>query len=518
MLHAEQRMKRFGLFAGILVFLALLILPSLGPLDNAQQHMAAVGALMAIWWLTEAIPIPATSLLPLALFPLLGISSMQDAAIPYSNHLIYLFLGGFLLALGIERVNLHKRIALQVIRVIGTSPSRIVLGFMLATAFLSMWISNTATALMMLPIAMAVTKQITLQAPGNAQERKTLERALGMPLLLGIAYAASIGGIGTLIGTPPNIVFAGVLDEMYGRVAEIGFLQWMLFALVLVIIFLPFVWWYLTHVVSDLKAFPVTSDSVKGRDFINRQLQELGKLSKAEFRMLLAFSITALAWIFRTPIEVGDFHIPGLTDIIPALQDSTIAIAAGVLLFLLPSGTKAHKQLMDWDTAQRGIPWGILLLFGGGFALAKGLESSGITLLLGSSIAALQGIPLILLIAIVCFMLTFLTELTSNTATAAVLVPVVATAAIAMGENPLFLMVPATISASFAFMLPVATPPNAIIYSAGWMNIRDMAKAGLILNLVGVVITTLIMYTLGLEVFDITIGVIPPEFLGSASP
>ncbi len=499
-IQTPRWIKRLGMLSGVIAFAIILLLPAPEGLGWEGKAALASAALLAIWWMTEALPIPVTSLLPLLLFPLLGILTMQEAASPYSDQLVYLFLGGFIVAMGVERSGLHKRIALHVIRIVGTSQPRLVLGFMVATAGISMWISNTATVMLMLPIAMAVLSR--------SEGGQPLSNAIGFPtaLMLGIAYAASIGGTGTLIGTPPNIVLAGVMRKLYPTAPEIGFVQWMFFGVPLVVIFLPLCWFALVRILPATR-IPKSQRMNSSTGSVDAELAELGRLQPAENRVLLIFLCTAAAWIFRVPIDFGTFRLPGITDLLPQMTDSTIAIAAGVLMFFVRKNSDSH--LLNWNDVQQGIPWGILLLFGGGFSLAEAMKHSGVTLYLGSLIQGMHAVPTIVVVLAVCLLLTFLTELTSNTATASVLVPVMAAAAVALGENPLLFALPAALNASFAFMLPVGTPPNAIVFSTSLVSIRTMASTGFVFNLLGVILVTLFIYTLGIYVFGIGIGSLP---------
>jgi sodium-dependent dicarboxylate transporter 2/3/5 len=454
---------------------------------------------MAIWWITEAIPIPATALLPLALFPLLTISKAGVVARAYGDSNIFLFMGGFFLAMAMQRCNLHRRIALQIIHLIGTRPRRIVLGFMVATAFLSMWISNTATTMMVYPIALAVVLHFDLDA-GRGNNFKTV-------LMLGIAYAASIGGLGTLVGTPPNIVFAAAVKSLYPEAPPVDFLRWMMVGLPVVVLFLPAVWLLLTRFVYRVGA----TEAAGGGEVIAEQLAQLGKPTTAERRTFVVFVATALAWIFRRDLQVGVFSLPGWSSLLGVgewVNDATVAIVAALVLFVVPSGGDRKGALLDWDWAVR-IPWGILILFGGGIALAEAFKTSGLAEWIALHLHALQDVPILVLILSVCLMLTFLTEVTSNTATATIFMPVLAATATATGLHPFLLMIPATLSASCAFMLPVATPPNAIVFGSGHVAISDMARAGLILNLLGAVLITAVVYLVAIPVFGITFGELP---------
>ncbi|MDH3257316.1 MAG: SLC13 family permease, partial [Nitrospinota bacterium] len=420
------------------------------------------------------------------------------------NHLVFLFMGGFMIALAMEKWNFHKRIALVIIRFIGTSPSQIILGFMVATAFLSMWISNTATTMMMLPVAMAVVKQIasqaTIKGERNASTRHKVERHFGLALMLGLAYSASIGGVGTLIGTPPNIVFAGFYKNLFPDQPGITFLQWMVVALPIVFIFLPLVWMYLCRWVSRVPIRDIeVEDGAKG--MIDEELQALGPMQRAEKFVAVIFLMTALLWIFRKPIELGSVMIPGWSSLFSwgsYIHDSTVAMFMGIVLMLVPLGYprgmeregKLEYFALDWKTVQKKLPWGILLLFGGGFALASGFRSTGLDVWIGQQLTGIQSLPLWMIILTLCLGITFLTEVTSNTATATMILPVIAGAAVMMDTHPLLLMIPVTLSASFAFMMPVATPPNAIVFGSGWVTVPQMSRAGLILNFIGAALIT----------------------------
>lgn len=434
---------------------------------------------MAIWWMTEAVPIPVTALLPLVLFPFLGVLPMPEAAAPYANEVIFLFMGGFFLAAGMEGSGLHRRIAMGIIRKVGLGPERLVLGFMIATAVLSMWISNTATAAMMLPIGIAVVEIFR-----QDQEREGFP--LGVSLMLGMAYAASIGGVATLIGTPPNAIFAGAVSELLG--GDIGFGRWMLLGLPITFVMLPLTWFLLVRVLHPPGELRADASSI-----LEEELESMGPASAAERRVAWVFGITALCWILRAPKAVGSLTLPGLQSLAPGIRDSTIAIAASIVLFVLPSGNPSEvgdKTLLTWERARR-IPWGVLLLFGGGLSLARGMESSGLSRWIGSSVEGLSGVPDVILFAVLALLFVFLTELTSNAATTTMAMPVLVGAAAAMGTDPIPFMIVATLASSMAFMLPVATPPNAIVFGSNYLTIPQMVKAGLVLNLVAVGVVTL---------------------------
>ena len=464
-----------GLLAGPLLFMLLLLSPLPEGMTPQGLRVAAVAVLMAVWWVTEAIPIPATALLPIALFPVLGVLSGSDVTHAYGNHLIYLFLGGFLIAVTMQKWNLHHRIALYTIRLVGVTPQRIVLGFMLATAFLSMWISNTAATMMMVTIAMAVTGEME-----HDHRHRSGEFWFGSVLMLGIGYAASIGGVATLIGTPPNAIFAGVIEKTYG--ISISFLDWMMFALPLSLFMLLIVWYYLARVLFTRADMHLPGSKAMLREHIAR----LGPMSRQEMIVAAVFSVVALLWILR------GFYQPQALSMV---KDSTIAIAGALLLFLIPVNLKKREFLLDWKTAVT-IPWDIIVLFGGGFALAQGFSESGLTRWLAEQLTVLQGFNSILIIAAVVLLVVFLTEVTSNTATASLLLPVMGALATAIDMNPLGLMVAAVVAASFAFMLPVATPPNAIVFSSRYISIAQMAAAGFRLNLIGVLVITGFVYLL----------------------
>jgi sodium-dependent dicarboxylate transporter 2/3/5 len=494
---------RIGLFLGLLLFALVVISPGFVGLSIQAKNVAAVAVLMATWWITEAIPIPATALLPLILFPLLGIMPAKDVSVRYADQNIFLFMGGFFIAMAMQRWDLHKRIALYIVRLLGTSPKRIVLGFMIATAFLSMWISNTATTMMMFPIGLAV-----ILHAANMIEKEKLDINttpgrfnFGLALMLGIAYSASIGGIATLVGTPPNIVFAGIVKSMFPRAPEIGFLDWFKIGLPLVVIFLPITWFYLTHLATPPKIRRIPG----GKDVIENDLRELGRMKTGEKLTLFVFMFVALAWIFRRSIDLGAFVIPGWSNILGIdkyVHDSTVAIFGAILLFLIPVNFRKRIFVLNWEWALR-IPWGIILLFGGGFALAAGFQQSGLAQWIGERMSFLCGVPVIVMILCICLLLTFLTEVTSNTATTTMMMPVLGSLAAATCIHPFLLMIPAAMSASCAFMLPVATPPNAIIFGSGYLRIPDMARVGFFLNIVGAIIITLVVYFLVIPIFNI---------------
>ena len=492
------------LFAlSILIFFVLILFPDL--LDEKHPviaYTAAVALLMAVWWMTEIVPLAVTSLIPVALFPLLGIMNGKTVAATYFNHLIFLFIGGFLMALAMEKWHLHRRIALRLLLWIGLSPARILLGFMLTSAFLSMWISNTATTMMMVPILLSIIAKMEEVNPNEAS------RKMEKGLLLGIAYAASIGGIATLIGTPPNLSFVRIFKIYFPDAPDISFAQWMLFAFPLAILLLTVAYIYLFAVFfkGDKISFTL------GKNIIQKEYKNLGKTGYEERWVLGLFISLAILWLFRRPIHLGEFSIPGWSDLFAHpkwITDGNIAIFIGILLFIIPAKNRQKTRfLMDWKTAER-IPWGIILLFGGGFALASGFKESGLSAFIGEQLSGLQNIHPLLILLIITITITFLTELTSNTATVETFLPILAAMAIAVHIHPLFLMIPATVAASFAFMLPVATPPNAIVFGSKKLKIIDMVKTGFWLNIIGIIILTLTAYFYMTWVFDININQLP---------
>ncbi len=465
--------KLLVLLLGPLVFILFLIFQPPAEMSDNAFIMLGITVWIAIWWISEPVPIAVTSLLPIVLFPATGILDISETTAAFGDKYVFLYLGGFILAIAIEKWNLHKRIALNIINLIGTNIYGIILGFMVATAFLSMWISNTATAVMMLPMGMSIVSTLK-DNPTSDENENTI---FGKALMLSIAYAASIGGIATLIGTPPNLVFAGFVQKTYG--IEITFSQWIKFGLPISILFLGIAWLYLTRVAYTFKqtVFP------GGKQEIKRLLTELGPIKKEEKIVLLVFIVTALCWITRSFI---------LQKFIPGLDDTVIAITAAVVLFILPS-SKKNKPLIIWADAIK-IPWGIILLFGGGMALATGFETTGLAVWLGNQMDLLEGISFFLLLLIIIAAVNFLTEVTSNLATTAMLMPILAPIALNLNVNPFTLMVATTVAASCAFMLPVATPPNAVVFGSGYLKITDMIKAGFWMNLVSIIILTLIVY------------------------
>lgn len=443
--------RRFNFVFGPLLFLLIYLWPIQG-LSDAGKSVLACTTWVAYWWITEAVELPATSLLPVVIFPLTGALSLEQTSTSYGNPFIFLFMGGFLIGLAIEKWNLHKRIAYRIINKTGVSERKVLLGFMIATAFLSMWISNTATAIMMLPIGASVASQFKHN------------NLFGKNLMLGIAYAASIGGMGTLIGTPPNIILAGIIKESMD--IEISFLSWMLFATPFSIILLWIGWMYLGR-------------NLKEKDNIEFKFnpEPLGKISVAEKRVLLIFCIIAFFWITRTFIW---------ESFIPQIDDTIIALAGALSLFVIPSG-KGREKLLNWDTGKK-LPWDVLLIFGAGLAIAKGFSKTDLTAWVAGYFTNLNLWPFMVLLIIIAS-INFLTEITSNTATASIVLPLLFSMSIPLKMEPLPMLVGATLASSCAFMLPVATPPNAIVFSSGYIRIRDMVRAGLFMNIISIILT-----------------------------
>ena len=504
--------RRLGLAVGLVAALLIyLVMPADVP--HAATLTAATAVLMAVWWMTEALPIPATALVPLVVFPVLNPEvGFDDVGASYGNNIIFLFMGGFMLALAMQRWNLHKRIALAIVGAIGTSPALLILGFMIATGFLSMWVSNTATAVMMLPIGVSVLVLVNrlrledaarkgeepgegvdpdLEAEGSAGTASSAVRSsFGTALMLGIAYAASIGSLATIIGTPPNALLAAHMSQEFG--VTIGFGRWMVVGAPIAVVFLLIAWLLLTKVMFK----PEISEIPGGAELIREERRGLGRISSGEVRVLSVFVLAALSWVFIPLI----WQIAGADD--PPIGDAGIAMIVALLLFALPAGAARGVRLLDWDAAVK-LPWGVLLLFGGGLALSAQFSSSGLTEWIGEVTAGIGGLPVVLIVAIVAAGTLFLTELTSNTATAATFLPVATAVAVGIGVDPMLLAIPVALAATSAFMLPVATPPNAIAYGSGYVRIPQMASAGLWLNLIGMVLISATTMTLAVWVFSL---------------
>lgn len=483
--------KRIGFILGPLLFIIVRLFFKPEGLPDEANAILASTLWIAVWWITEAIPIAVTALLPIILFPLTGGLDLNTTTSAFGHKFVFLYMGGFIIAIAIEKWNLHKRIALNIIQFIGTDVKKILLGVMVATAFLSMWISNTATAVMMLPIGIAIINQ--LKDNPNTDEDENL--VFGKAMMLAIAYSASIGGVATLIGTPPNLVLAGVVLDTYDY--EITFLQWFMFGFPIALALLFICWKYLTSIAYKFqqKEFP------GGKAEIKRLLKNLGNISYEEKMVAAVFATTAFFWITRSFL---------FDTLLPELDDTIIAIGFAVVLFLIPSKDKS-QQLMNWEDAVK-LPWGIILLFGGGMAIANGFESSGLALWIGNQMTLLVGMTTIILVLLLIAAVNFLTEITSNLATTAMLLPVLAPMAITVDLHPFVLMVGAAVAASCAFMLPVATPPNAVVFGAGYLRIPDMVNKGFVMNIVSIIILTLFVYFLLPVLWGITIEGFPDVF------
>ena len=483
--------KKIGLILGPLAFVIFLIFGQFEGLSNSGQSVLASTLWIAIWWVTEAIPIAATALLPIILFPLSEGMELPTTTESYGHKYVFLYLGGFLIAIGIEKWNLHKRIAINIISFIGTDVRKVILGFMIATSFLSMWISNTATSVMMLPIGVAIIKQLK-DNPGSLENENTI---FGKALMLAIAYSASIGGIATLIGTPPNLVMAGVISEIYNY--EITFLKWFIFGFPISIILLFFCWYYITRVayVFHQKEFP------GGKTEINRLKNDLGPISYEEKIIAIIFALAGFCWITRSFF---------LESILPFIDDTIIAISFGLILFVIPSKAKTNT-LLNWkDTIQ--LPWGVIILFGGGMAIAKAFEISGLAIWLGELMTTLNALPFFILIIFLIAAVNFLTEITSNLATTAMILPVLASLAFEIGVHPFGIMIGTAVAASCAFMLPVATPPNAIVFGSGYLKIPDMVYRGIVLNIFSIILIAVMVYFILPLLWDINLNNFPDQF------
>ena len=497
-----ERRQLVGLFLGLGVFLLFLLLPPPAGMEAKAWRMAAVTTLMAVWWVSEAVHPSVTALVPLAVFPFLHILTPQQVSQAYADHVIFLFLGGFIIALAMEKSHLHYRIALQVLNRVGASPQSLTLGIMVTTAAISMWVSNVATTLIMLPIALAILEHAASQGYDT-------RKGFGTALMLMIAYGASIGGVGTPVGTPPNVIFLGAFSKLFPEAPPIGFLQWMLFGVPVVVLLTFVTWAYLTYFVFPYHAEGWQAD----KRFIRTRLQALGPMSGDEKKVALLGATTALLWIFRADLPLGGMTLPGWSDLLPppvTIQDSTVAMVMALLLFFIPANRQNGKFLMDWETAER-LPWGVLILLGGGLALAEGVEKTGLASWLGSQLSSLGRLSPLGIIFFVTLLTAWVTEFASNTATTTLMMPILAATAPAMGMDPLLLMVPATFAASICnFMLPSATGPNAIVFTSGHVTVPQMVRAGIGLDLIGALFLTILVYLVGVFVFGISLDTSPP--------
>ncbi len=468
--------KVLGLFLGPALFALISFINPQTYLNPDAWTVIGIALWMITWWITEAAPIPVTAILPIVLFPLTGIFTIDEATAPYANKIIFLFMGGFMLGLAMEKHNLHKRIALNLIKKTGTNPNGIILGFMLTTAFISMWISNTATTVMMLPIALSITSLLDIGANSDKGKKR-----FALALMLSIAYAANVGGTATIIGTPPNVAWVGFMNDMLGY--EVTFSRYLAIGLPICIIMLGVVYLMLTRVL-----FPSHINNLaQSGQVIDEQLKELGKINKAEKRVALIFVVTALTWILRGTIN----------DLIGTnlLSDAMIAMAGGILMFITPVDIKKGEFLMNWEYTQK-LPWGILILFGGGLTLAKAMEKSDIVQVVGESIAGTGELNQILLIAGLTAFMLFMTEIMSNIALVVIFLPVVIGISQSLDVNPMYLTIPVTLASSYAFMMPISTPPNAIVFSSGMIRMKDMMRAGVLLNIIAILLLVVLSQTL----------------------
>jgi len=499
--YKRSKVQMTGLILGPVLFFLILTIDFV-PGKPVVTRMAAIALLMSVWWITEAIPLAATAILPMILYPLTGILAGKATAPIYFNSTIFLFIGGFMIALTMEKWALHKRLALLTIRTIGGGPSRIIFGFMVASAFLSAWMSNTATTIMMLPIGLS----IILQMEEEFGEQETHRFALC--LMLGIAYAASMGGMATLVGTPPNLVLQRAFQLSFPEAPPISFGIWMVMAVPLSVTMIIIIWVVLTKIIfrppEHLKVDP---------QIVDTEYKALGPMTYEERVVAIVFVLTAILWVFRKDLVLGFVTIPGWSNLLPnakLIDDGTVAIFMASLLFFFPTRNPSAKSATLMDvTVFKNLPWDIVILFGGGFALAKGFQVTGLADFIGNKLQVLAGFSTVTMIGVICASLTFLTELTSNTATTQMILPILGSLAVAMKSNPLLLMIPATLSASCAFMMPVATPPNAIVFGSGRVKIGEMVKAGLLINLIGVVVITALFLIVGTAIFGIETGVLP---------
>lgn len=486
--------KTIGLFAGIIVFIIIALLPAPSGLSPQGKYAAATAILMTIWWISEAIPIYATAFVPLAVYPLFGILPAEETAANYGHNYVLMLLGGFFIAKAIEVQNLHKRIALVIIKRLGTSRPRIMLSFMIATAFLSMWIANVAVALLMLPIALAIVDKEESETVGMS--------SFGLALMLAIAYASSVGGTATLIGTPPNLVFTGIVEKLFPNAPQIDFFTWMRIGIPIVIVFIPVVWIYM------VRYFKIGGSFSGSKEIIDAELAAMGNMSKAERRVLVIFILTAMGWIFRRDFNFGTLVIPGWSTLLGVseyVHDSTVAIVAALLLFLIPANDSGTR-LLDWESAS-SVPWGVVMIVGGGYAIAESFAATGLAVWIGERLSFISQYPTLLVLICVVGLMIFITEINSNTATANIFLPVLATMAVAGGTNPLLLMIPATFACSFAFMLPSGTGTNTVIFASNRVSIPQMARCGLWLNLISIILLTIILYFLVSPILSLEKGV-----------
>ncbi len=484
--------KKAAFFGAPLIALLMLLLGAPEGMTEAGWKVLAVTQWMALWWIFEVVPLAATALLPLVLFPLLGVLDFKKTAVPYASDIIFLFLGGFIIAHAFEKWHLHTRIALCIVRRIGLKPERMIGGFIAAACFLSLWISNTATILMLLPLVLAVV-ELVLKDKKTGRLKQTPEaKNFATALLLGVCYAVSIGGVGTLIGTPPNMFFKGYFEKQYG--ISIDFFGWMLVGVPMVVLMGTACWLVLVKLLFPVRALNVKQSAA----MIEKTYKNLGRMNRGETYVALVALLTAAGWVFGLP----------LANMVPGLSDAGVAMIGAVAMFLIPVNLKKGQFLLKWDDVAK-LPLGVLLLFGGGLSLSEGIRASGLDLWITQQVGGLSGLSVFALIAIVVAVVIVMSEVMSNIATIAILLPVLAPSAVGFGENPLLLAIPATLAASVGYMLPVATAANAIVFGTGYVTVRQMVKAGFILDIVGFLVILLVTYALALWVFDITPGQVP---------
>ncbi len=488
--------KYLGLIAGIAVFALILMLPTPEGMTFQAKSVAAVVMLMSIWWITEAIPVFATAFLPLVLYPVLEVLPAAETAANYGHNYVLMMLGGFFIAKSIETQNLHKRIALLIITFFGISRRQILISMMIATAFLSMWIANVTAAVMMFPIALSIISKE--ETDGSSQGN------FGTALMLAIAYSATLGGLGTLIGSPTNLILIGILEKLFPAAPPVTFITWLKVGLPILIVFLPVFAFFL------IRYFKVTGNLSNNQSIIATELKALGKTTPGEKRVIYVCLIAILGWVFREDFVVGDFVLPGWSSLLGLsefVHDSTVSIAAAMLLFILPADKET--RLLDWKAASQ-VPWGVVIIVGGGYAIAAGFQSTGLADWMGNSLAFISSLPfLLVLICIIAFVIIF-TEFNSNTATANIVLPILASIAVAASINPLLLMIPATIASSIGFMMPAGTGPNTVIFGSGRVTVKDMMKCGIWLNLISLVLLTIILYVFLIPLLNLEPGL--PEW------
>lgn len=485
-----SKIKLSGLIGGLIGFFFLMNMEPPEGLSKEGWMVLVTGMLMAVWWMTEAIPIPVTAMIPLIAFPILDLGDIKEAGKGFASSAVFLTLGGFIIGIALQRWNLHVRVAMHTVRLVGSEPRRVIGGFMLATALLSMWITNTATTVMMMPIALSVA-MLLMDRPGSSEEAKS---NFGTALMIGLAYAASVGGMMTLVGTSTNVMFKGYFEETYGL--DIGFFDWMKIGVPVGLTLLVFIWWFLTRVM-----FPCAiSGSDEVRSIVHGKLEALGRMSAGERRTGYVFIFTASLWIFK---DILESVFPWLH-----LDDASIAILGATLLFVIPADIKNNEFLLRWKDTEK-VPWGILLLLGGGLTLASFMEKTGVADWMGQHLSDIDGVSIIVLVLATTLLVTFLSEMMSNVATLTAFLPVIIAISLAFGENPLLFAIPAALAASCAFMLPIGTPPNAIVFGSGLIEIKQMVRTGVLLNFLAIGIINLMCYLLLPHIFGVEHGVMP---------